>query len=411
MPTLRTFSLLCLTLALLGACVLGACGRPGPPAGAARTFREDAAFLASKGEVIVLRGADGAVAAVSPAYQGRVMTSAVAEDAPGFGWINRDFIAAGRTGTTFDNYGGEDRFWLGPEGGQYGLYFAPGKPFTFEHWQVPAALQEGAWAVAAQTDTSVAFSQAMTLANYGGAAFRMRVDRTVRLVGPEAAAAALGISLAPGVRLAAYETENRVTNTGAEAWRAETGLPSIWILSMYEPFDTSYVVIPFRRDAEGAAAINDAYFGRIAPARLSVQDSFLVFLADGQARGKLGIGPASARPVMGGYAPGPGALTLVQYTLPEAPSRYVNSAWEQQSEPYGGDVVNSYNDGPVAPGAAALGGFYELESSSPALALAPGEAYTHRHRTLHLVGPPEALDRIAETVLGVRLSRAAALLN
>jgi hypothetical protein len=66
-------------------------------------------------------------------------------------------------------------------------------------------------------------------------------------------------------------------------------------------------------------------------------------------------------------------------------------------------VVNSYNDGPAAPGAKPLGPFYELESSSPAAALAPGEALAHVHTTMHFQGPDKALDAIARRVLGVGL--------
>jgi hypothetical protein len=75
-----------------------------------------------------------------------------------------------------------------------------------------------------------------------------------------------------------------------------------------------------------------------------------------------------------------------------------------QREPFKGDVVNSYNDGPPAPGKPPLGPFYELETSSPALELAPAEEHTHVHRTFHLVGPEGDLDRIARTTLGVGLA-------
>ena len=51
-----------------------------------------------------------------------------------------------------------------------------------------------------------------------------------------------------------------------------------------------------------------------------------------------------------------------------------------------------------------LGGFYELESSSPAAALAPGAAIKHVHETYHFTGPHEALEVIARKVLGVSLS-------
>ena len=75
--------------------------------------------------------------------------------------------------------------------------------------------------------------------------------------------------------------------------------------------------------------------------------------------------------------------------------------WEIQERPFSGDVVNSYNDGPAAPGARPLGPFYELESSSPAAALAPGETLTHVHTTMHVQGPDKLLDEIARKVFGV----------
>ena len=77
--------------------------------------------------------------------------------------------------------------------------------------------------------------------------------------------------------------------------------------------------------------------------------------------------------------------------------------WEVQREPFKGDVVNSYNDGPPAPGVPPLGPFYELETSSPALSLAPAAQHTHTHRTFHLVGSEADLDRIARAALGVGL--------
>jgi hypothetical protein len=78
--------------------------------------------------------------------------------------------------------------------------------------------------------------------------------------------------------------------------------------------------------------------------------------------------------------------------------------WEIQKEPFAGDVVNSYNDGPPAPGAKPLGPFYELETSSPAAALDPGASLLHIHRTFHFVGDRDGLSRIAEAVLGVPLA-------
>lgn len=386
-----------------------AASSPKPTAGAP-TFAEDVAFLRAHGDVEILESPTGARIAVSPKYEGRVMTSAVAADAPGLGFLHRAFIEAGKTGTPFDNYGGEDRFWLGPEGGQFALYFPPGSPFSFDHWQTPAAFQEGAWPITGRTAQSLAFKRSMHVVNYAGASFNLEVTRTVRMLSSADATARLGVAIGEGVGLVAFETENRVTNTGTRAWSKDQGLLSMWILAMYNPAPDAVVVIPF---APGpGAVVNDRYFGKVPPERLVVHDEsaspYLLFRCDGHHRSKIGLGPARARSVLGSYSESARLLTVVHFDKPKDAVDYVNSMWETQKEPFGGDVVNSYNDGPTEPGKASLGGFYEIETSSPALALAPGASAVHTHRTFHFVGDKAALDPIAEKAFGVKASTVAA---
>src|SRR5688572_30069662 len=79
------------------------------------TMADDLAFLRAHGPIETLSAPGGGQIVLSGRYQGRVMTSAVSPDGLSLGWVNRTFISAGKTGTAFDNYGGEDRFWLGPE--------------------------------------------------------------------------------------------------------------------------------------------------------------------------------------------------------------------------------------------------------------------------------------------------------
>jgi hypothetical protein len=210
---------------------------------------------------------------------------------------------------------------------------------------------------------------------------------------------------APGVKMVAFESRNQITNAGAAPWTRAAGLASVWILAMYAPAEDGRVIVPFAKGG-GGPIVNDAYFGKVPAERLVVKDGFLLFEVDGQQRGKIGLGPGRARPVLGSYSPGARLLTIVHYDLPpDAATRpYVNSMWELQKEPYGGDVVNSYNDGPPAPGKPALGGFYELETSSPGAELAPGESLVHTHRTMHFVGEEGELDAIARGALGVPLS-------
>jgi len=308
--------------------------------------------------------------------------------------------------------GGEDRFWLGPEGGQYALYFAPGSAFDTDHWQVPETIDWGGWPVASQAEHEITFQRDMTLTNYAGTTFSVRVDRTIRALGADVVAALIGRAPGPGTRTVAYESENRITNTSSAAWRKDSGLLSIWILGMYRPGPRTTVVMPFvpGSPSERGPVVNDAYFGPIPKDRLRIGDGVLFFRADGKQRGKIGLPRPRARDVAGSYDPERHVLTLVKFTLPDA-TDYVNSMWERQARPYAGDVVNSYNDGPLSPGGAPLGPFYEIESSSPAAALAPHATLSHLHRTIHLQGPDAELDAIARAVLGVSLTEIAVSLG
>jgi hypothetical protein len=371
---------------------------------AATTFADDVAFLSKFGPLKVFESPEGGRVAVSARYQGRVMTSAVEPGGRSLGFINRKFIEEGKTATPFDNYGGEDRFWLGPEGGQYALYFPAGKPFVFSNWQTPHAMQEGAWDAKDDGPSAVTFVKRMAIANYAGTRFDVGVERKVSLLSGDDAKKALGIAVPQGIKWVGFSTSNTITNEGSAAWKEESGLLSVWILGMFAPALGTYVVVPFETKAPGEI-VNDRYFGKVPADRLAVREKegFLRFKCDGQYRSKIGLGPSRAKPALGSYSDESGLLTIVLYTKPESATRYVNSMWEMQKEPYGGDVVNSYNDGPTEPGKPSLGGFYEIESSSPAASLAPGAKATHVHQTFHFTGPREALDPIARKVLGVDL--------
>lgn len=371
-----------------------------------RNFTEDVDFLARHGTVKVLVSPAGGRIAISGKYQARVMTSAVAAQGASLGFVNRSFIEAGKAGTAFDNYGGEDRFWLGPEGGQFALYFAPGKPFDFTNWQTPSAFQEGEWvALEGATDASVTFVKRLRLTNYAKTAFELEVRRTLSVLSSEQAQASLGVSIPAGVAWVGFASDNTLLNQGKQALSEATGLPSIWILGMFMPAADTRVIMPFEKAGAGEI-INDRYFGKVRAERLHVnrEQGFALFECDGKERGKIGLSPERAKNVLGSYSAASAMLTIVRFTKPPGAKRYVNNLWEISKQPFGGDVSNAYNDGPVEPGKPSLGGFYELESSSPAAALAPGASLRHVHETYHFSGPREALQTIAAKVLGVSLN-------
>ena len=371
------------------------------------TFGADVALLTEHTDALVLSDDAGqAQVVVVPAYQGRVMTSTTGGAAgPSFGWINRALIASGKTLDHMNPYGGEDRFWLGPEGGQFALFFKTGDPFEFDYWQTPAVIDTEPFEVTARSQNSVTFEKDASLTNYSGTEFTFRVVRAVNLIDANRAASLLGVGGMTGVDMVAYETVNNLSNTGPAAWEKETGLLSIWILGMFNPSPETTVVIPFKQGSEDELGpkVNDTYFGKVPLDRLRVEDNRLFFRGDGTYRSKIGVSPMRAKPVCGSFDAGGKVLTIVQFNLPEGATDYVNSMWEVQDAPYDGDVVNSDNDGPPEPGADPMGPFHELETSSPAAALAPGESITHIHRTFHFQGDESALNEIATGVLGVSL--------
>ncbi|HVE41601.1 MAG TPA: DUF6786 family protein [Planctomycetota bacterium] len=389
-----------IALAALGLAALGC---------TSSTYIDDYRFLHKHTETIELmpeRTSDARIL-VCPQLQGRVMTStATWQGGLSFGWINRELIASGERRRHINAYGGEDRFWLGPEGGQFSIFFGKGDPQDLARWQTPAAIDTEPFDVAKQELESVHLRKKMKLANASGTAFELDLQREIRVLVKNDPGRLLGIQPGYGVRWVAYQSRNKVTNVGDKEWKKDGGLLSVWILGMFNPSPGTTVVLPYKQGPEDKLGpiVNDAYFGKVPGDRLRIEPGVVYFKGDGQRRSKIGLSPRRSLGVLGSYDAENESLTIVQFHQPKGAVDYVNSMWEIQKEPFAGDAANSYNDGPASPGAAPLGPFYELESSSPALSLKPGLSYTHVHSTFHFQGPLEELDKIAVHVLGVNLA-------
>jgi hypothetical protein len=396
-------------VAVLSVLVLSGCAIiPGLSKKTSRSFADDLAFLQKYTHVIVLSSKDGsAQVAVCPELQGRVMTSTAAGlEGQSFGWINRDLLASGKTVPHFNPYGGEDRIWLGPEGGQFSIFFAKGVPFDLAHWFTPAPLDTESFDIVKKSENMAAFRKKFSLTNYSGSTFDVVVNRRIRLLDENEIWQCLGMRPVPGVKAVAFETDNNLTNAGKAPWKQDTGLLSIWILGMFNPSPATTVVIPINPGPEKdlGKVVTDDYFGKVPANRLVVRDKAVFFKADGKCRSKIGFAFKRCRGLLGSYDAANKVLTLAQYTLPkDAPNGFVNSEWKIQANPFGGDMANSYNDGPATPGAKPMGPFYELESSSPAAALAPDQSAGHIHRTIHIQGNEKDLNDIAQATLGVSI--------
>jgi len=364
----------------------------------------DKTFLESKLDIVEL-GEGESKLIVIPQYQGRVMTSTCkGNEGFSYGWINYDLIKSGEVLEHMNGFGGEERFWIGPEGGQFSIFFKKGVSFDFENWFTPKEIDTEAFDLVSKTANSVSFKKEMNLENYSGSKFNLTVNRDVNLLSSARISENLGVDV-NGVDEVAYETVNKLSNTGTNNWKKESGSLSVWLLGMLIPSPEVTVVIPVKEGSveELGIEVNDNYFGKVSADRLKTENSTVFFKADGKSRGKIGISPKRAKPFLGSYDAINKVLTIVEVVLPKEERKYVNSAWEMQDDPYSGDAINSYNDGPLEDGTQ-MGPFYEIESSSPALALKSGESYTHIQRTYHFEGEVEKLNVISEKLLGVSIS-------
>jgi hypothetical protein len=360
-------------------------------------------FLKKHTTILELRNGSSAITVV-PAWQARVMTSTAEGDSGySFGWINRELISSGKLLQHINPFGGEERLWLGPEGGQYSIFFGKGKSFVYDNWQTPFFLDTMPFQLMSSNDSSALFATDIMTENYSGTQFKLRIEREVTLMKENDISKLISVDF-KSLKCVGYRSDNKLINQGDKSWKKKTGLLSIWMLGMFNPSPAIVITIPVKQGDEKVMGpkVNDTYFGKISGDRLKVNGDHIFFKADGKSRGKIGIPPLRATGVMGSYDSDNKILTLLICRMPEGKKDYVNSAWQIQENPFSGDALNSYNDGPLADGSQ-MGPFYELETSSPAADLKPGESLSHIQFTLHFTGDPVELDRVSRKVLGVSI--------
>ncbi|GGB30783.1 DUF6786 family protein [Mucilaginibacter rubeus] len=366
------------------------------------TFGSDLDFLKAKDSVIVLKDDSGlGQVIVSPKYQAKVFTStADGLNGKSFGWIKYETFDLKQPDPHMNAFGGEDRLWLGPEGGQFSLFFKPGTKMEFANWHTPAAVDNESWELISTSDKKVSMSKSTRLQNYAGTELSIKLERDVEIMEPNVIQQVLSIDADTAVKTVGFNTVNSLINAGDKAWDKATGAPCLWNLDMFTPSPKVVIVVPYNENAKGKVATTN-YFGEIPKDRITYKSGILLFKADGKSRGKLGIPPNRAKNMAGSYDAENDVLTITMFDV-DSTASYLNQEWKTDTAPYSGDAVNAYNDGPLADGKQ-MGPFYEIESVSPAAFLKPGEKLTHKHSVFHFTGNKAALNKIALKTLGISL--------
>jgi hypothetical protein len=375
-------------------------------------FSEAVELIYDSGNHAIVLNAQRSPASVllAPELVGRVMCSTFDRNGGlANAWINKTAIQLGKVDPVFNNFGGEERFWLAPEGGPFGLEFGK-KESKFENYCVQPGMSTIAYKVSAQDDKSAVMEADLCLENHNGTQFELRVQRRISLVEscPYTQAAG-GI-----IELAGFQSENTVLNIGTKAWTKAGGTISMWCLGQLLEHPHLSIIVPVRPGwgAESSPPTVDEYFkdfcidGKFPSNRRANFDSFVLLKADGAVRGKVGIKRERAAGRLGSYDPDANCLTIVDHDFyPEL--EYPTGFWKDYENAFDGDALSVYIDGPEYPGGR-LGVSYELETLSPALFLRPQEEFSYRNRTFHLRGNPQDLEVISQRFLGPSLSQIAA---
>lgn len=370
------------------------------------TYGYDLHFLKEKDKtLIVLKSDDGqAEVIVSPKYQSKVFTStANGWEGNSLGFVNHDVLNSDVIDEHMNGYGGENRFWLGPEGGQYSVFFGKGKEQVYDHWHTPKALDIEPWDIVSSDAKQAVLKKEMEVTNFQGHSLKLKIDRKVSLIENQQISNLLNIPLSDQVNTVAYITDNKITNLNDFEWTAETGTICIWILDMFIPAPKALTFIPFNEGDEarlGKIATTD-YFGEIPADRLKIKDGIFYLKTDGKYRSKMGMNGKRTKAIAGNYDPASQRLTITTFDVDED-AVYLNQEWNPERDPLLGDAMNAYNDGPLEDGSI-MGPFLEVESVSPAAFLKPAESLSHRHTVFHFVGEESELTPITEKLFGITI--------
>lgn len=362
----------------------------------------------TRNETIIIEARKSPAAVVlAPGLVGRVMCSTFdRKQGEAHAWINEAACRKGKVDPVFNNFGGEERLFFAPEGGQFGLMFGR-KESRFENYCVQAGMNSLDYQLVSRDDHSALIQADMTLDNYTGTRFKLHVDRRVTLL----EVCPFTLEVDHPVELVAFQSENTVTNVGPDPWTRKNGTVAMWCLGQLLEHPRLTIVVPTqpRTHPRLPPPTVDEYFkdfcvgGTFPSNRRASFDDFVLLFADGRVRCKVGVKKQRATGRLGSFEPDTCHLVLVDHDFyPELD--YVSGYWRYCKDPYDGDALSIYIDGPdQADGP--QGTCYELETVSPALFLRPRESFSYRSRTFHIRGDREDVGSICRRFLRADLAQ------
>lgn len=378
------------------------------------SFGQELSFFNKYNIDTVILGEDDSLIAVSPAWQARVMTSTFGGvKSPALGWINRELIAFKKDDVQTNQVGGEDRFWVGPQGGEGSLFFPQGKIFSEENWMPPAFITKEEWKLVAKNQMQAKFEKTAQFENAKGVQFKIKAEREISVLTKKQVAEILGIEIPSGVNMVAFQSLNKIINAGQKEWSPANGTINISVQSCFNATKNTFVFIPYRQGdltKLGDIMRDDYYEPSVSIAgsskRLVVTDEYIRFKSDGRVLSGISIPPRRSEGVALSYDDKNKVLTIITYLRPIGNRTYLPSSWRRSANATNdGDAISIFNNGPLNRTSAPADAFFEISTYSPALMIAPNKSQFHLQRTFHFSGSEYDLGLISYKLAGLSIGQ------
>ncbi len=372
-------------------------------------FGQDLNFFSQHNSDVLVLGEGDSLVAISPKYQGRVLTSTFdGVDGVSLGWINHELLADNKAGLSTYQIGGEDRFWVGPQGGDFSLFFKQGDMPSLENWKAPIAFSRDPWKLIASSNTQAKFEKDADFENAQGVRFKVRAEREITVLNRAQVSEILGIEIPSTVKLVAFQSFNKLTNTGDSKWNPNTGLVNISVQSCFNANRGVNVFIPYRSGdvSKLGEVVRKNFYDTSAAGkdRLKVDSAYISFNADGKVMSEIGVSAKRSEGIALSYDSKNNLLTIILYIKPSDNSRaYLRNSWRGASKRFGGDAISIFNNGPLARTSVISDPFYEISTHSPALSLDIGKSQFHLQRTFHFSGSEYDLGLISYKLTGIAI--------
>ena len=374
-------------------------------------FGQDLKFFSQyKSDVLILGEGDSLVA-VSPKYQGRILTSTFGGvEGPSLGWINHELLADNKIGLQTYQVGGEDRFWVGPQGGDYSIFFPQGASFSSENWRAPAGFSLDPWKLVASSKTQAKFEKNADFENAKGQRFVVRAEREITVLNRSQVSEILGIEIPSTVKLVGFQSFNKLTNLGKSKWTINSGLLNISVQSCFNANKKVRVFIPYRAGevSQLGEIVREDFMDESATGdgRMLIDPSYISFNADGRKMAGFGVSAKRSEGIVVSYDAKNQVLTVVLYIKPADSTRaYLRNSWRGNTARFNGDAISVYNNGPLAKTSVVAAPFYEISTHSPALSLDAGKSQFHIQRTFHFGGSEYDLGLISYKLTGIAIGQ------